>query len=204
MTSKTEDSALVGVRYIGRAPVKRDNVNRTHHTWTPGSVVEVPQADAERLLRHPTVWRLANEPWTPGEVPVGAAQVLAAIERGDWAQAVALRPALAGRLGSAPPPLEDRPELMATVLVASELLTRHWVEVLLKGSRDEIEAKLRASGPLLAAAPWLIDELGTAESGARARGNVLDLLEQLARQHKPADAGEEQPGLSLEDAGDAA
>lgn len=62
------------IKYIGKAPVKRDNVCRTTLFWPhPGAVVEAPDEIAVRLLAHKDVWieASANDHGAPMRVDSG-------------------------------------------------------------------------------------------------------------------------------------
>lgn len=62
---------LVGIRYVGNLPSKRDTLlNRPRREWRRGEVIDVTEADAKSYLKHPTVWRRADEPWEGGPVPL--------------------------------------------------------------------------------------------------------------------------------------
>ena len=50
------------IRYIGKKAEKADNVAGTGVIWDGnGSVREVPQNAADKLLKHPDVWELVDE-----------------------------------------------------------------------------------------------------------------------------------------------
>ena len=55
------ETAVPLIRYIGRKPVKTDNVCKTDAVWNGhGADVEVPRDVAVRLLAHPDIWALAE------------------------------------------------------------------------------------------------------------------------------------------------
>jgi len=60
---------LVGVRYIGQKPVKRDTVCKTLTTWTPGSVSHVERHIAENLFRFPAIWQPEDASFEPPKRP---------------------------------------------------------------------------------------------------------------------------------------
>lgn len=51
---------IVGIQYIGTKPSKTDNVANTGAVWTPRQVHNFSSAIAEKLLKHPSVFALAE------------------------------------------------------------------------------------------------------------------------------------------------
>lgn len=56
-------AALVGVRYVGQKPTKRDTLLYRRREWRRGEVIRVPPGDAAAYLKHPMVWRSELDPW---------------------------------------------------------------------------------------------------------------------------------------------
>lgn len=48
--------STVSIKYIGRKPLKQDNVADTGLVWAPGEVLQVAAGKAKLLLRFPDVW----------------------------------------------------------------------------------------------------------------------------------------------------
>lgn len=53
---------MTKIRYVGSKPAKTDNVAGTGLTWGPDEVLEVPPGAAAKLLQHPDVWAIDDEP----------------------------------------------------------------------------------------------------------------------------------------------
>lgn len=62
--------AGVKIRYVGHKPLKKDTVAGTLTMWPGhGSVAEVPDSVAVKLLQYPTVWQHADKPTMPRPEP---------------------------------------------------------------------------------------------------------------------------------------
>jgi len=59
--SNVEDRALVPVQYVGKKREKVDNVAGTGLAWTPGQIHYVPPLMAQKLARHPDVWKVVDD-----------------------------------------------------------------------------------------------------------------------------------------------
>ena len=59
--SNAEQRALVPVQYIGKKREKEDNVAGTGLVWTPGQIHFVPPLVAQKLARHPDVWKVVDD-----------------------------------------------------------------------------------------------------------------------------------------------
>lgn len=60
----------VAVQYIGQKASKEDNVAGTGLSWAPGQVHVVDIIAAGKLLKHPSVWAVAENVDTAGAEPV--------------------------------------------------------------------------------------------------------------------------------------
>ncbi|MDS1141718.1 hypothetical protein RE432_14850 [Pusillimonas sp. SM2304] len=61
MNPETDNRALVPVEYVGKKAEKTDNVAGTGLVWTPGQIHYVPPLMAQKLAKHPDVWRIAED-----------------------------------------------------------------------------------------------------------------------------------------------
>ena len=62
--------STIAIKYVGKKPVKRDNVTASGLTWGSGEVVRVPFEYVDALLKHTDVWQKASkDDDQPDEVP---------------------------------------------------------------------------------------------------------------------------------------
>ncbi len=59
--SNAEQRALVPVQYAGKKREKEDNVAGTGLVWAPGQIHFVPPLVAQKLARHPDVWKVVDD-----------------------------------------------------------------------------------------------------------------------------------------------
>lgn len=179
--AQAESIERVNVRYVGNRPVRRDNVCGTKLVWQgPGEVLPVSKEVAQRLLRHPDVWRKEEEPWVAPTArslePSGSDQEAIAlgilVRAGDWEGVETLFPRAFERavewfIGEHAVPAPGS---------SDEALVQGWARDLLAGSESAIRERIQEQAALLQARPGLCAVLASAEETGKNRRGVMDLL----------------------------
>lgn len=168
---------MVGLRYIGPKPVKRDTVRNTKVVWNgPGDVQDVPADTVARYLKHPAVWQLADADWTPPVLQVVTANLGDLVRAAQWETIERIAPEAfeeAKQFFRARQAMEGAGEFRR----AHPTVVSGWARDLLNGSGTEIRGRLEDQAALLLEQPDLFEALGVVESEGKNRRNVLDLIE---------------------------